>query len=132
MSTVNSQAMVVTSDSGVELRYSDGIAAARTLIALAGNATALQRRLPSGWMVAPYSGDDLRGKSFRGANMLVPFHEVYAVDTHAGIRVVFLNQATSLSCLRRATTPLARWRTSTGGLIRKIPQPFRGSIATAR
>src|SRR5262245_29508522 len=38
------------------LRYSDGIAAARTMIVLQGNATALQRRLPSGWELAPYSG----------------------------------------------------------------------------
>jgi hypothetical protein len=67
-----------------DLTYSDGIAAARTLIALAGNASALQRRLPSGWELAPYAGDDLRGTSLRGANMLVPFHEVYAVRTADG------------------------------------------------
>jgi hypothetical protein len=67
-----------------ELRYSDGIAAARTVIALEGNASALQGRLPSGWGLAPYAGDDLRGTSLRGANMLVPFHEVYAVRTHDG------------------------------------------------
>jgi len=64
------------------LRYSDGIAAARTLIALEANATALQRRLPDGWELAPYAGDDLRGKAFRGANMLLPFHEVFAVRSH--------------------------------------------------
>jgi hypothetical protein len=64
--------------------FSDGIAAARTMIALEGNAAALQRRLPSGWALAPYAGDDLRGTSLRGANMLVPFHEVYAVRTHEG------------------------------------------------
>jgi hypothetical protein len=69
---------------GSDLKYSDGIAAARTLIALEGNAAALQRRLPSPWELAPYSGDDLRGTSMRGANMLVPFHEVYAVRTHDG------------------------------------------------
>jgi hypothetical protein len=67
-----------------DLRYSDGIAAARTMIALEGNAAALQRRLPSGWELAPYAGDDLRGTSLRGANMLVPFHEVYAVRAHDG------------------------------------------------
>src|SRR5262245_12136756 len=61
------------------LRYSDGIAAARTMIVLQGNAVAIQGRLPNGWELAPYSGDDLRGTSLRGANMLVPFHEVYAV-----------------------------------------------------
>ena len=63
---------------------SDGIAAARTLIALQGNAAALQRRLPSGWELAPYAGDDLRGTSMRGANVLVPFHQVYAARAHDG------------------------------------------------
>src|SRR5262245_61199069 len=66
------------------LRYSDGIAAARTMIVLQCNATALQRRLPSGWALAPYSGDDLRGTSLRNGNMLVPFHEVYSVRNHDG------------------------------------------------
>jgi hypothetical protein len=67
-----------------ELIYSDGIAAARTLIALEANPDALQRRLPHGWELSPYEGDDLRGTSLRGANMLVPFHEVYAVRSHDG------------------------------------------------
>jgi hypothetical protein len=83
------------------LKYSDGIAAARTMIALEGNADALQRRLPRGWELAPYAGDDLRGTSLRGANMLVPFHEIYAVRTHEGkptglpqvSYVVFISQA---------------------------------------
>jgi hypothetical protein len=87
------------------LTYSDGIAAARTLLALEGNAAALQRRLPNGWELAPYSGDDFRGTSLRGANMLVPFHEVYAVralDGHASgfpqlSYVVFLSQARNRS-----------------------------------
>jgi hypothetical protein len=65
----------------LDLKYSDGIAAARTMIALEGNAAALQRRLPVGWELEPYTGDDLRGKSLRGANVLVPFHEVYAFRT---------------------------------------------------
>src|SRR5262249_46044834 len=65
----------------MDLRYSDGIAAARTLIAVEANAAALQRRLPAGWALAPYAGDDLRGTSLRGANMLIPFHEVYGVRT---------------------------------------------------
>ena len=60
----------------MELRYSDGIAAARTMIGLARNAAALQRRLSAGWELAPYAGDDLRGTSLRGANMLVPFPRV--------------------------------------------------------
>ena len=68
----------------MDLHYSDGIAAARTMIALEGNAAALQRRLPSGWELTPYAGTDLRGTSLRGANLLVPFHEVYAVRTREG------------------------------------------------
>src|SRR5215510_12018123 len=69
---------------GDALRYSDGIAAARTLLAVKANASALQRRLPAGWELAPYAGDDLRGKSFRDANLLMPFHEVFAVGSHDG------------------------------------------------
>src|SRR5262249_27698656 len=42
------------------------------------------RRLPGGWELTPYAGDDLRGTSLRGANVLVPFHEVYAVRSHDG------------------------------------------------
>jgi hypothetical protein len=68
----------------MDLRYSDGIAAARTLVAVEANAAALQHRLPAGWELAPYAGDDLRGTSLRGANMLLPFHEVYAVRTQNG------------------------------------------------
>ena len=64
-----------------DLRFSDGIAAARTMIVLEANPSALQRRLPTGWALAPYSGDDLRGTALRGANLLVPFHEVYAVGS---------------------------------------------------
>jgi hypothetical protein len=85
----------------IDLRYSDGIAAARTLLALEADASALERRLPQGWELAPYAGDDLRGTSFRGPNTLVPFHEVYAVrsqDGHpAGLRqmsyIAFVSQA---------------------------------------
>ena len=83
------------------LKYSDGIAAARTMLAIEGNATALQGRLPSGWELMPYAGEDLRGTSLNGANMLVPFHEVYAVRSHDGKMagqqqlsyVVFISQA---------------------------------------
>jgi hypothetical protein len=67
-----------------DLRYSDGIAGARTMLALEANPAALQRRLPNGWELSPYAGEDLRGTSLRGANMLVPFHEVYAVRRHEG------------------------------------------------
>src|SRR5262245_2455401 len=67
-----------------DLRYSDGIAAARTMLAVAADTSALQGRLPSGWELAPYAGDDLRGTSLRGANLLIPFHEVYAVRTQEG------------------------------------------------
>jgi len=85
----------------VDLKYSDGIAGARTMIALEGNAAALQQRLPSGWELSPYAGDDLRGTSLRGANMLVPFHEVYAIRTRenqpAGLPqvsyIAFISQA---------------------------------------
>jgi hypothetical protein len=95
------QASHTLASTGSGLKYSDGIAAARTMIALEGNADALQHRLPSGWELAPYAGDDLRGTSLRGANMLVPFHEVYAVRTHEGkptgllqvSYVVFISQA---------------------------------------
>jgi hypothetical protein len=90
-----------SSDTNAELKYSDGIAGARTMIALEGNASALQRRFPSGWVLAPCAGDDLRGTSLRGANMLVPFHEVYAVRTQDGQRaglpqvsyIAFVSQA---------------------------------------
>jgi hypothetical protein len=68
----------------VELHHSDEIAAARTTLALAANPAALQRRLPDGWELAPYAGDDLRGTALRGANLLVPVHEVYATRTHHG------------------------------------------------
>src|SRR5215813_12250633 len=66
----------------LDLQYSDGIAASRTMLALKANAAALQHRLPTGWELAPYSGDDLAGKSLANANMLIPFHEVFAVRTH--------------------------------------------------
>src|SRR5215510_8564889 len=66
------------------LKYSDGIAAARTLIAIKVNAAAIQRRLPDGWDLAPYAGDDLRGRSLTAANLLLPFHEVFAVRSHPG------------------------------------------------
>ena len=89
------------SGENANLKYSDGIAAARTMLAIEGNATALQRRLPSGWELMPYAGEDLRGTSLKGANMLVPFHEVYAVRSHDGkvasqqqlSYVVFISQA---------------------------------------
>src|SRR5215470_5350140 len=45
---------------------------------------ALERRLPSGWELTPFAGDDVRGRALRGATMLVVFHEVYAVRTHDG------------------------------------------------
>src|SRR5262245_16397398 len=64
---------------GSTLKYSDGIAASRTMIAIAGNAASLQRRLPNGWELAPFAGTDLQGTMLTGANMLVPFHEVYAI-----------------------------------------------------
>jgi hypothetical protein len=68
----------------MDLHYADGITAARTTLALEANAAALQRRLPSGWELAPYAGQDLRGRALRGANLLVPFHEVYATRHQEG------------------------------------------------
>jgi hypothetical protein len=65
------------------LRYSDGIAGTRTLIALEAKATALQQRLPDGWDLAPYAGDDLRGKAFTGAHVRLAFHEVFAIRNEA-------------------------------------------------
>jgi hypothetical protein len=62
----------------MDLRYADGIAGARTTLALEANPATLQRRLPGGWELAPYQGDDLRGTALRDANLLVAFHEVSA------------------------------------------------------
>ena len=59
-----------------ELRYSDGIAASRMIVALRAPSGALQSRLPDGWEVAPYAGDDPRGRSLRDANLVLSFHEV--------------------------------------------------------
>jgi hypothetical protein len=83
------------------LKYSDGIAAARTMLAFEGNATALQSRLPSGWELMPYAGEDLRGTSLNGANMLVPFHEVYAVKSHDG-KVVGQQQSSYVAFISQA------------------------------
>jgi hypothetical protein len=47
-------------DTVTDLRYSDGIAGARTMLALEANPAALQRRLPNGWELSPYAGEDLR------------------------------------------------------------------------
>jgi hypothetical protein len=68
-----------------ELRYSDGIAASRIIVALRAPSDALQSRLPDGWEVAPYAGDDPRGRSLRDANLVLSFHEVTAThDPVAG------------------------------------------------
>jgi len=68
----------------MNLTYADGIAAALTTLALEGNAAALKLRLPSGWELTPFEGDDVRERALQGATMLVVFHEVYAVRTHNG------------------------------------------------
>ena len=115
----------------MDLKYSDGIAAERTLIAVEANAAALQRRLPAGWEVAPYAGDDLRGTSLRGANMLLPFQEVYALRSQngqpAGLSqvsyVAFISQARN-----QATGALAIF---TGFFIRRTQPVFRVNIAMA-
>jgi hypothetical protein len=67
-----------------DLVFSDGIAAARTMLALRANTAAIQKRLGPSWELAPYAGDDMRGTSLRRANLLVPFHEVYAAQNRDG------------------------------------------------
>jgi len=55
----------------------------------------------TGWELAPYAGDDLRGRCLRDANTLVPIHEVFAVRSHGAPStdvqqvsyVVFVSQA---------------------------------------
>src|SRR5262249_2016623 len=86
----------------LDLHYSDGIAAARTMMAVEANAAALQRRLPGGWELAPYDGDDLRGTSLRGANLLVPFHEVFAFRTLDGLAPAGLTQVSYIAFVSQA------------------------------
>jgi hypothetical protein len=103
----------------MDLHYSDGIAATRTTLALHGNPAALQRRLPSGWELAPYEGDDLRGIYLRGANLLIPFHEVYATRTHQGQPPAGLPQASYIAFVSQARNQATgalghlHWRTYT-------------------
>lgn len=115
----------------MDLRYSDGIAAARTMLALEGNAAALQTRLPDGWDLAPYAGNDLGGTALHGANLLVPFHEVYAVHTPegapAGIPLVSYIAFVSLAAIDRP----ANSGTSTGAPIPRIPPPYPANTAMA-
>jgi hypothetical protein len=68
-----------------DLRYSDGIAAACTMIVLEANPSRAAPAASNRLAARPLLGDDLRGTSLRGANLLVPFHEMYAVrsqDNH--------------------------------------------------
>ena len=65
----------------MNLTYSDGIAASLTTIALQANTAAIQARLPSGWELIPFGGDDVRGRVIHGANVLVVFHEIFAVKS---------------------------------------------------
>jgi hypothetical protein len=83
---------------GSDLKYSDGIAAARTMIALEGSAATLQQRLPSGWEVAP--GTTCAEPRCETQNMLVPFHEVYAVRTYDE-RLVGLPQVSYIAFVSR-------------------------------
>lgn len=62
------------------LVYSDAVAATRIVIALEVDADALRRRFPAGWEVAPYAGEHPRDTTLRGANLVLPFHEVTAID----------------------------------------------------
>ena len=103
------------------------------MIALAGNAAALQRRLPGGWELAPYASDDLRGTSLRGANMLVPFHEVYAVSAHEGQPPAGLPQLSYIAFVSQARNQATgelghlHWFTYT-----EDPAGVPGSTATPR
>jgi hypothetical protein len=98
----NQDQMPRSKETKMDLRYSDGIAAARTMLAVEGNAAALQRRLPNGWELASYAGDDLRGRALRGANLLVPFHEVYAVRTQEGQAPAGLQQLSYIAFVSQA------------------------------
>jgi hypothetical protein len=91
-----------TKETTMDLHYSDGIAAARTTLALEANAAALQRRLPDGWELAPYAGQDLRGTALRGANLLVPFHEIYATRTQDGQPAAGLAQLSYVAFVAQA------------------------------
>jgi hypothetical protein len=71
------------------------------MLALEADPTAIEKRLPPGWKLAPYTGDDPRGTSLRGANVLVPFHEVYAVRSHLG-EVEGLQQLSFVAFVSRA------------------------------
>jgi hypothetical protein len=86
----------------MDLHYADGIAAARTTLALHANPAALQRRLPDGWELAPYAGQDLRGRALRGANLLIPFHEVYATRTDYGQPAAGLPQLSYIAFVSQA------------------------------
>lgn len=86
----------------MDLHYADGIAAARTTLALEANPAALQRRLPGGWELAPYQGEDLRGRALHGANLLVPFHEVYATRTKDGQPAAGLAQLSYVAFVSQA------------------------------
>lgn len=116
----------------MDLRYSDGIAAARTMLAVEGNAAALQRRLPNGWELASYAGDDLRGRALWGANLLVPFHEVYAVRTQEGQAPAGLQQLSYIAFVSRPAmrAPVSSG-TSTGSLTPRTPPPSPAGTATA-
>jgi len=71
----------------MNLTYSDGIAASLTTIALQANAAAIQARLRIGWELTPFGGDDVRGRIIHGANVLVVFHEIFAVKSQGANEV---------------------------------------------
>ena len=57
------------------MKYSDALAAYQIVIALKGNAEALQERALPGWQVSDNWGPGPRGMALTGANMLLVFHE---------------------------------------------------------
>jgi hypothetical protein len=57
------------------MRYADALAAYQIVIALKGDAEALQKRALPGWQVSDQWGPGLRGMALKSANMLLVFHE---------------------------------------------------------
>jgi hypothetical protein len=84
--------MMIGAVDGSDVRYSDGIAAWHTMIAVKADVTALQRRLRRAGISRRTEGMTSRGRAMKDANLLVPsFHEVFAID---------LQDGTSAACRR--------------------------------
>ena len=75
------------------------------MIALEGNTAAMQGRLPTGWKLAPYAGDDLRRTLPRAPTCTSSFHEDYAVRAHDGQQPAGLAQLGYITFVSRAGNP---------------------------